>query len=369
MTGIKLNFNDNTKTDFFAVLRKRVDTYFKEKNLSRHYNRKMVIKTLVLLSGYILPFVILVTFKPSFGISLAIWSVIGLSMAGVGMSVMHDANHGAYSANKKVNYWMGCTIDLLGASGFNWRLQHNFLHHTYTNIIHVDDDIEDKLIMRFSPHTEVKWYHKLQFIYAFLLYGVLTMYWVFLKDYIQFIQYIKKGVNKNTKSQNAKVLSKILLSKLIYFSIILGIPIFLVHIPVWQVLTGYFLMHFIAGVILTVVFQLAHTVEGTSYPLADKNKTIENNWAIHQMNTTVNFSPKSKVLSWYVGGLNFQVEHHLFPGICHVHYPQIAEIVKSTAQEYGVPYLENRTFKKALRSHINALKDFGKFPTLNNAIS
>jgi len=91
---------------------------------------------------------------------------------------------------------------------------------------------------------------------------------------------------------------------------------------------GYLLMQFISGVVLTVVFQLAHTVEGTTHPLPNKDYTIENNWAIHQLNTTVNFSRKNKLLSWYVGGLNFQVEHHLFPTICHVHYPEVSEIVK-----------------------------------------
>lgn len=368
-TPIRFSNKDQHKAMFFAELRKRVDNYFKEKNISKHYNATMVVKTVVLLSAYILPFIALLIFQPSFGISLILWSVIGFALAGIGMSVMHDANHGAYSSSSKVNYWLGHSLNLLGGSVFNWKLQHNILHHTYTNVAGVDDDIDDKLIMRFSPHTEVKWYHKFQVVYAFLFYGILTLYWALLKDFIQFNRYTKDGVNKNTKAQNISVLFKMILSKVFYFAVFMVLPLAILKMPVGQYIIGYLLMQFIAGLVLTVIFQLAHTVEETTHPLPDENFTIENNWAIHQLNTTVNFSRKSKWISWYVGGLNFQVEHHLFPTICHVHYPEVAHIVKATAEEYGVPYLENETFTKALSSHINTLVRFGKLPSLNEAIA
>lgn len=354
---------------FFATMRQRVDAYFKENKISKHYNSQMVIKTIVLLSAYILPFIALLVFKPSFEICLIVWAFMGLGLAGIGMSVMHDANHGAYSSSSKTNYWLGHTLNLCGGSVFNWKLQHNILHHTYTNVVHMDDDIDDKLVMRFSPHTTVKWYHKFQFVYAFLFYGILTLYWALLKDFVQYFKYTKEGVNKGTKEENRKIFLKIILSKIIYWSIFLVIPITVFKFPAGQFILGYLLMQFIAGIILTVIFQLAHTVEETSHPLPNEEGTIENNWAIHQLNTTVNFSRKNKWISWYVGGLNFQVEHHLFPTICHVHYPAIAPIVKATAEEYGVPYLENHTFGEALRSHINTLKRFGKLPHINEAIA
>lgn len=353
---------------FFATLRKNVDNYFKENKISKHYNAQMVIKTIVLLSAYILPFAALLIFTPSFGISIALWSLMGFSLAGIGMSVMHDANHGAYSSSRRVNYWLGHTLNLLGGAVFNWKIQHNVLHHTYTNIVNLDDDIDDKLILKFSPHTEVKWYHKLQFIYAFLFYGILTLYWVLLKDFVQYSRYTKGGVNKNTSSQNMVTILKIIASKVIYLGAFIALPIFVFKIPTMQVVSGFLLMHFIGGVVLTVIFQLAHTVEGTTHPLPNDEGTIENNWAIHQLNTTVNFSRHNKFISWYVGGLNFQVEHHLFPLICHVHYPAIAPIVKATAEEFGVPYLENESFGQALDSHIKTLVRFGKLPKMSEAI-
>jgi len=360
---------DKSKAEFFSTLRKRVDAYFKENKISKNHTPAMVIKTIVLLSAYILPFVYLLVFQPSFGISLALWSVIGLALAGIGMSIMHDANHGAYSSSSKTNYCLGHTLNLLGGAVFNWKIQHNVLHHTYTNIVHMDDDIDDKLVLRFSPHTKVKWYHKFQVVYAFLFYGILTLYWALLKDFVQFSKYTKDGVNKNTKEQNRMVLLKIILSKVFYFAIFMVLPLAILKMPVGEYVLGYLLMQFIAGVVLTVIFQLAHTVEETTHPLPNENYTIENNWAIHQMNTTVNFSRKNKFISWYVGGLNFQVEHHLFPNICHVHYPAIAPIVKATAEEYGVPYLENITFGEALNSHVRTLVRFGKLPSINEALA
>lgn len=359
---------DKSRALFFTTLRKRVDNYFTENNLSKNYNSQMVIKTIVLLSAYVLPFVALLVFQPSFGVSLVLWAIMGFALSGVGMSVMHDANHGAYSSNEKTNFWVGHSLNLLGGSVFNWKLQHNVLHHTYTNIVNMDDDIDDKLILRFSPHTRVKWYQKFQVVYAFILYGILTLYWAVAKDFVQFYQYTKSGVNKASKAQNRITLVKIIADKIVYFSVFLVLPIVILKMPAIQVITGYLLMQFISGVVLTVIFQLAHTVEDTSHPLPNENLVIENDWAIHQMNTTVDFARDNKFITWYVGGLNFQVEHHLFPMICHVHYPEISKIVEATAHEFGVPFLENKTFGIALKSHVRTLQRFGKMPNLNEAI-
>ncbi|HXC07258.1 MAG TPA: acyl-CoA desaturase [Bacteroidia bacterium] len=357
------------QTLFYSTLRNRVDGYFSDNNISKHCNTEMVVKTIVLLLAYVVPFLALISFHPSFAISLVLWAFMGLSAAGVGMSVMHDANHGAYSKNKTVNFWLGGTLNLMGGSIFNWKMQHNQLHHTYTNIHDMDDDIDPKAFMRFSPHSKRRWYHNLQFVYAFFFYGVLTLYWAILKDFIQFAKYKKEGLNKNTAAENKKVMLNMVITKVLYMGIFIVLPVTVFALPFWQVIGGFLLMHFVAGIVLTVVFQLAHTVEGTTHPLPDSKGSIENNWAVHQMNTTVNFSRRNRWLSWYVGGLNFQVEHHLFPTICHVHYPHIAAIVKQTAEESGVPYLENITFWNALHSHIRTLKRFGGLPQINEAIA
>jgi len=364
----KIKFVNKDKSLFFPTLRKRVDRYFEENNISRTANAAMIVKSVVLLLCYIVPFILLLALQPAMGVSLLLWFVMGLGVAGIGMSVMHDANHGAYSRNKNVNLLMGYTLNLVGGSAFNWKLQHNILHHTYTNVVEMDEDIQDRLVLRFSPHSKVKLFHRLQWIYAFMFYGLLTLYWVLAKDFVQFFLFKKNGVNANNEAQNRNWLLKLVLMKVVYLFVMLVVPTFFFDIPFLQVLLGFLLMHFVAGIILTVVFQLAHTVEGTSHPRPNDHGIIENDWAIHQLSTTVNFSRNNKFISWYVGGLNYQIEHHLFPRVCHVHYPAISEIVRETAAEFNIPYMENDTFAQAVHSHIATLHRFGRLPSMNEAI-
>ena len=365
----QVKFVTTDKNEFWTELKKRVEAYFEENKISRNYDSSMVIKSVILLCAYFLPFIAILVFQPEFWLSLILWCISGVAMAGIGMSVMHDGNHGAYTGNKNINLLIGATLNLLGGCSHNWRLQHNIMHHTYTNISGLDADIDDKIGMRFSPHTKHRKFQKLQFIYAFLFYGIITLYWVTLKDFLQLARYTRNGVNPNTPRQNFFLVLRIIFNKLCYFFVALFVPIYIVGIPAWEILTGFVVFHFVAGVILSVIFQMAHTVEHTTHPMPDANGSIENSWAIHQMNTTVNFARNNKLISWYIGGLNFQVEHHLFPKICHIHYPAIAPIVKKTAEEYGVPYLENETFGQALRSHIVTLKRFGSLPKLDEVVA
>ncbi|MBL7826616.1 MAG: acyl-CoA desaturase [Saprospiraceae bacterium] len=360
-----LRFVSSEKSMFYQTLHARVDAYFKDHHLSKFANGNVVIKTFILLTVYLAPFVYMLWVQPSFGLSMALWAVMGVGLAGVGMSIMHDANHGAYSGNTEVNKWVGYTLMLLGGSVTTWKLQHNYLHHTFTNVTNYDDDIADKPGLRLSPHATLKPIHRFQWLHALFIYSLVTLYWVTSKDFLQIFRYAEQGVNKNTKAENRRLLLRVTVGKLFYFLVIVGLPL-AVGIPFLTLLAGFLLMHFIGGVILTVIFQLAHAVEETAYPLPDKTGVLENDWAIHQMLTTVNFSRNNKLISWYVGGLNFQVEHHLFPKICHVHYPKIAPIVEKTAKEFHVPYLEHKSFFHALRSHFRLLKKLGKLPAMDD---
>lgn len=357
---VRVKFHGKEKSRFQAVLRERVNDYFKEQHLSPHANIAMVIKSIVLIGAYILPFVLLLTWAPSMGNALLLWVIMGIGVAGIGMSVMHDANHGAYSKYPVVNFIMGHTLNIIGGSVLNWKLQHNILHHTYTNIAFLDDDIEDRLVLRFSPHSRLKKFHAYQWLYATIFYGFLTFYWALFKDFVQYFGFIKSGVNAFSPKENRMNLLKIIGIKLVYFTYIFVIPVFVLGFSFLPLALGFLLMHFVAGMILTIVFQLAHTVEGTSHPLPDAHGVIDNDWAIHQMNTTMNFAMHNKLITWYVGGLNYQVEHHLFPGICHVHYPQIAPIVEETAKEFGIPYLVNPTLGNALSAHFRVMYRFGR---------
>jgi linoleoyl-CoA desaturase len=365
----KVKFSAPDPVQFFPVLRSRVESYFDQNNINRYSNADIWLKTFVLLSIYLLPFVLMLSMPIPFAWQLVLWSIMGFGMAGVGMSVMHDANHGAYSENKIINTLMAYVLNFLGGSVFNWKLQHNILHHTYTNITHMDEDIDNKLVLRFSPHTKRASFLKFQWIYAFVLYGVLTLYWVTLKDFFQFIRYTRNGVNTNSTAQNVVTLLRMSFMKLCYLFVAIILPVVILKMPFNEIVAGFLLMHFVAGIILTTTFQLAHTVEGTTHPLPNTHGIIENDWAVHQMHTTVNFSTRNPFLTWYLGGLNFQVEHHLFPKISHAHYPALSAIVKQTAQEFHVPYLENTTLSDAVISHIRTLKRMGEMPDLNEALA
>jgi linoleoyl-CoA desaturase len=349
--------------DFTQTLNKRVNEYFKTNNLSRVANTEMVIKTLVMFGLYFVPYALMVTgVVTSVGWMFALVLVMSLGLAGIGLSVMHDANHGAYSNKKWLNNLMGYSLNMVGANAFNWKIQHNVLHHTYTNVHEEDEDISPRGVLRLSPHSNWKWFHKYQFIYAWFLYGLMTIVWMVFKDFVRIIRYQKNGL---ARSNNANMVMEwliLIITKLIYVSYIFVIPFLVTSLSGWQILFGILTMHYIAGFILAIIFQPAHVIEGTEYPLPDEHHKLENTWAVHQLHTTTNFGNKSRWFSWYVGGLNFQIEHHLFPNICHVHYRKISGIVERTAKEFNLPYKSATTFVDALLGHARLLKQLGTSP-------
>lgn len=356
--------------DFFVTLNKRVNEYFKSNKLSRHANTEMVLKTVFMLALYLIPYMLIITGTVAHiaGIA-ALCVVMGVGIAGIGLSIMHDANHGAYSDKSWVNSLLGYTLNIVGGNAFNWKVQHNVLHHTYTNIHDVDEDISPRGVLRMTPYAAWRFFHKFQFIYAWFFYGLMTLVWVIAKDFARIQRYHKDGLVKKQRTTIAKEWTILIITKAIYVTYIFVIPALILPVAWWQVLTGFLIMHYIAGFILAIIFQPAHVIEGTEYLMPDDNGNMENNWAVHQLHTTTNFANKSRLFSWYVGGLNFQIEHHLFPNVCHVHYRKIAGIVKQTAEEFGLPYKSQPTFVHAVWHHARLLKQLGERPNEDYHVS
>ena len=355
-----IKFARSSKDEFIKTLRKRVNAYFKDNNISKHANAQMVIKTIVLLMVYLIPYTMLVVgVTTNIWLTLGLWVIMGFGMAGLGMSVMHDAIHGAYTKSPRLNKAIGSVIYLIGGTITNWKLQHNELHHSYNNIHGLDHDIDAGPMLRLSPHGKLYGIHRFQHIYAWGFYSLLTLFWCIAKDFTQSFQYKAMGMIKS-KAEFRKVMAEVIGSKVLYFGYVLVLPMILAPVAFWVTIIGFLIMHLIAGFTLSCVFQLAHVMDETHYPLPSDNGNIENTWAIHQLFTTVNFSKNSKIMSWFVGGLNFQIEHHLFPNICHVHYKSISNIVKSTAQEFGLPYYTQKNLVVALRNHTSQLKSLGR---------
>jgi linoleoyl-CoA desaturase len=364
MAQVTPRFNSQ-KQDFFRTLKTRVDEYFTSNNISRHGNYRMLIKTLTLLSIYLVPyFLIVFGVFDSFAMLMVMSVVMGLGMAFIGLSVMHDANHGSYSSNKRLNTIMGYSLNFIGGHKSNWQIQHNDLHHTFTNVHGHDEDIAPIGLLRFSPHAEHKNVHRFQAVYAWFLYGLMTFMWVTTKDFKQLKRYKTQGLLKRKKLSYRKELTILLVAKALYYGYMLAVPIIFSPYSWWQVAIGFFTLHFVAGLTLALIFQPAHVVEETEFPLPDSSGNMENDWAIHQLYTTSNFARKNRVLSWFIGGLNHQVEHHLFPTVCHIHYRKLSEIVKKTAEEFNHPYLEQKTFVGAIVSHARTLIRLGKKPAL-----
>lgn len=357
-----VRFSESELSEFSQTLRSRVYGHFKSTGRSKFATPSMVVKTILLVSLYLVPFVLITTGVASTTFQMfACFFLSGLGMAGVGMGVMHDAIHGSYSKNPRINKWVGHTLDMVGASSIVWKLQHNVLHHSYTNIDDHDDDINAPFFLRFSPNAPQNSLHKYQHLYAWFFYSLSTLSWVTVKDFIRLKRYYDKGLIKNKQEYRKNVL-KILAWKIGYFSIILGLPLVFAPFSVGMLLLGYIMMHFVTGFTITMVFQIAHIVEDVDFPIPDSEGVVEGERILHQLATTCNFAPNNRFLFWFIGGLNYQVEHHLFPDICHIHYREIAPIVKATAEEFNIPYHSKPHFLPAVLDHFKMLYVLGNMP-------
>jgi len=355
-----IKFSPTSRTDFYSVLRSRINTYFQLSKKSKFGGIQLIIKTIFLLSLFIIPYVLILSGNFSLIAMLSLSGVMGLGVAGLGMAVMHDANHGTFSSNETITKIVGfCVYSLIiGGNPITWKIQHNILHHRYTNIYGADEDIEPYGALRFSPHATHKTRFRYQHIYSFIMYGLLTLVWALHKEFTQLSRYNRQGLIKSNANYY-KHLSILLIAKCFYFGYILVIPLMVLNITFTQWLIAFLFFHLVSGLVISVIFQMAHVVQEVESPVLNDNGNIDNQWAVHQMQTTMNFAPKSRALFEFIGGLNYQIEHHLFPGISHIHYKKLAPIVQQTAKEFGIPYHSHRTFFSAIKSHIYLMKSLG----------
>jgi linoleoyl-CoA desaturase len=345
------------KGDFHTVLKNRVNQYFTEQKRPMTGNFSLLFKAALFTLLYLVMYVHLVFFTPGVWIAIPECIFFGLLTAAIGFNVMHDGAHGSFSKYKLLNKMAGSSLNFLGGSAIMWNMKHNIIHHTYTNIDGIDDDIEARPWLRFASTQKKLKMHKFQQYYFWFLYALLHLVWIFMTDYQKYFKR-KIGVVQLRKMTPYEHFS-FLAAKLIYSFMFVVLPIMLLGFTTW--LIGFLTITMVTGLAISIVFQLAHTVEHTEFPMPSEiTGKIENEWAIHQINTTANFATKNKTISWLVGGLNFQIEHHLFPRISHVHYPAISKIIKKTCGEYGINYIEFPKMRHAILSHIHYLKRLGQ---------
>ena len=355
-----LKFSRELHSDFSKTLRKKVNSYFKTHRTSRNANATMVLKTLFMVSLFLIPLILLGSgWVTTVWLLFLLYIISGLGMAGIGMCVMHDAIHGSYSKNKTINTLLGYTFNLIGANATIWNIQHNILHHTFTNIEAADDDLNAPFFLRFSPHAKHYWVHKFQHIYIWFFYGISTISWITTKDFVRLKRFKDKGF-LDKKNEYRNTLLSMTAWKLCYYSYALVLPMLMVPQAWWVILLAFLCMHFVTGLLVSIVFQIAHIMPLTTFPLPCEQGFMNDSWYGHQFATTSNFAPKSALLFWLIGGLNYQVEHHVLPDVCHVHYKNLAQIVAETAREFGMPYHVKTSMRMAIIDHMKMLRSLGK---------
>jgi len=341
---------------FMAELKRRVDAYFKETGRSERDCWQMYLKSAIVFAWFAGSYALLVFFADTWWQALPLAISLAFAMTAISFNIQHDGGHGAYSRFGWINKLAAMTLDLMGASSFLWHWKHVVFHHTYVNITRVDTDIELGGLVRLTPHQPQKWFHRWQCIYLWPLYGIMAARWQLYGDFHD-IAAGTLGPHRIPRPKGWDLIVFIA-GKIISLGLLLALPMFF-H-PWWIVLLGYALVTAVAGMTLSIVFQLAHCVEEADFPLPQNGSLfMEIPWAMHQACTTVDFARKSCLLAWLLGGLNFQIEHHLFPRVCHINYPAISRIVEQTCQEFGVKYSVHKTFRAGLGSHYRWLRRMG----------
>ena len=341
---------------FYATLKRRAHERFPEMMARRTGGWRMLPKTTIILAGFVGSYVFLVFFSPSVVTTIIATIALSQALALVGFNLVHEGAHGSYCDNRKINWLVGSTASLIGASQLIWQHKHNVLHHTYTNVEAMDTDIQTGGMLRWSHRQEWRPWHRFQHLYAFPIYSLLTLQ-VIYTDFHRIIsgRIGNYSLPKTSRSERATFV----LTKVFYLGYALALPLWF-H-TWWHVLAVFLAINLMASLTLAAVFSLAHTVEGTAFPSPDpESGAMNNEWAIHEVETTANFAPRSRLAAWYLGGLNSQIEHHLFPSVCHLHYPRLREVVEETCRDFSVRYLSFPTFGSALRSHYRHLKTLGR---------
>ena len=272
---------------------------------------------------------------------------------GVTLSTKRDLTR----EREAVNKLLSVSADMLGISGFRWRTKHNVWHHTYTNIAGFDDDIATYGAMRLTPREPWRPLFRLQAWYFPLIYSMIGFDFI-IRDFMM-VLVGKSDANHVYPKMTPSDKIAFWLGKLFFFTVMFALP--LQVFPWWQVLIGFFIVMMTVGLVLGIVFQLAHILEIVNFPEpVGAPPHMENEWAIHQVQTTANFAPGNKLLNFYVGGLNYQVEHHLLPHVCHLNYPRVAPIVRQTCEEFGIRYNSYSTWRGAFVSHWRELRKLGR---------
>jgi linoleoyl-CoA desaturase len=290
--------------------------------------------------------------SPGMAAYLAASVSLAFASAALAFNIFHDANHGSFCCDRRLNLLIAklCCASL-GIGRHFWLRKHNVLHHSYPNVFEWDDDIETRGHLRFSPEQAWRPEYRRQYLYFPLLYALNSFEWIFIKD---FVQYFRSRINpyQDSPPLSASEQVEFWLSKAAYGIAFVAAPLCLQ--PFIVVAAGFFVFHVVFGLLLALFTQLAHINDAVAFPALGRAPRADD-WAAHQVRTTANFATRNLVVNWFAGGLNFQIEHHLFPHLPHTRYLAISPMVREAALQFGLPYIEYPTLRQAVSSHIRLL--------------
>ena len=342
--------------DFYSTVKQRVQQYFADNGIRSTGDWRMYLKTSLVLLLTVTSYVALVFYANTLWMALLAGFALAQGIALIGFNIMHDGSHDSYSQDKKMNWLAGFSLDLMGGNRMIWRQKHNILHHTYTNIDALDDDLHPSSMLRVSPGQDWRKIHRYQQFYAFLFYSFLTLSWTLLGDFKKFFS--GRIDNYRLRRPTAGETFLFFSTKAAYYGYALILPAFF-H-PIWHVVVAFIAIHMVCGLTLAMIFQLAHQIEGTTFIQPDpETGIVEKDWAVNEVLASANFATKNKLATIYFGGMNFQIEHHLFPKVCHVHYAAISMIVRNACLEFGITYNSFPTLRSAIAAHYRFLRTMG----------
>ena len=341
---------------FGLDVRREVERFLAEPGRTRRGQIALLVKAPIGVGAMLGGWAVLIFAAPGWVLALAALALIAAGSLLTAFCVQHDANHGATFRARHWNYLLGWTADvMLGVSSHAWRVKHNVAHHTYTNVEGFDDDIALSPIARFAPAQVSRPWYRLQHLYVWPLYCFMGLRWQIADDACAFIR--GRIGRSNLRRPRGWDLAAMVGGKCLFIVWALVVPL-LVY-PWWQVVVGFVGVSCLISLVMAVTFQLAHCVEEASFVTAEELGGEPRSWAEHEVETTVDFCPRNRVLTWSLGGLNFQIEHHLFPRIPHTLYPSIAPIVRAACARHGVTYAVAPRLRDALGSHVRHLKAMG----------